>query len=470
MQRSDATLTPSQLNALARDLLEGSFPAVLVEGELSGLTRPASGHIYFSLKDARAAVRCALFKPKSQWLKFVPRDGMQVRVRGRLTLYEPRGDYQLVLDTMEEAGEGALRRAFDQLKARLAAEGLFDDARKRALPAFPRRLGVLTSPSGAVIRDILSVLRRRFPLVEVELLPVPVQGTTAAAQIRTLLLKADASARYDVLVLARGGGSLEDLWAFNDEALARSIAACATPVISAVGHETDFTLADFAADLRAPAPSAAAELLVPDASDLRLRLSALHRRLQALSATGLRERAQRADRAFLRLHALRPQARLELWQQRVERTRSQLDNLQQRRLQLASSRLQGLTLRLQAQHPRQRVSHSRQRLQALAAQLRANHPRHRLQRLHERLGFLADRPRSLIGQRLQHDALHLAALARSLHAISPLATIARGYSILQRVDGTIVRTLTDVAIGERASARVGDGQLQLLVTGAIPED
>ena len=258
MTRDDRILTPAQLNTLARDLLEGSFPNVLVEGEIGNLARPASGHLYFTLKDARAQVRCALFKPKSQWLNFTPRDGLKVLVRGRLTLYEARGDYQMVLDSMEDAGEGALRRAYDQLLAKLQAEGLFDAQRKRTLPAFPRRVAVLTSPSGAVIRDIISVLRRRFPLLDVDLLPVPVQGDTAAAQIRHMLQRADACGRYDVLLLARGGGSLEDLWAFNDEALARAIAACSTPVISAIGHETDFSLSDFAADLRAPTPSAAA--------------------------------------------------------------------------------------------------------------------------------------------------------------------------------------------------------------------
>jgi len=447
MIRSESSLTPSQLNALARDLLEGSFPAVLVEGEIGNLARPASGHIYFTLKDARAAVRCALFKPKSQWLKFVPKEGMQVQVRGRLTLYEPRGDYQLLLDSMEEAGEGALRRAFEELKARLDKEGLFDTARKRALPAFPRRIAVLTSPSGAVIRDILSVLQRRFPLLEVELLPVPVQGATAAVQIRTMLARADASGRYDLLVLARGGGSLEDLWAFNDEALARAVAACATPTISAIGHETDFSLTDFAADLRAPTPSAAAELLAPDAAELRARLSQWQHRLRTLNETGLRERAQRADRAFLRLHAQRPQARLEAQRQRLAHARLRLTGTTTRRLQQSSGTLQLLAARLRGGHPRLRVGQQRERLQRLA-----------------------DRPRTLLVQSLQNDLLHLRGLARSLHAVSPLATVARGYSILQRPDGTIIHTVAGVATGERGSARLADGRLQFVVTGVHAMD
>ncbi len=277
-------LTPSQLNTLARDLLEGSFPLVWVEGELGNVSRPSSGHLYFVLKDERAQVRCAMFKPKSTWLKFIPREGLHVLARGRLTLYEARGEYQLVLDHMEEAGEGALRRAFEELRAKLAAEGLFDIERKRPLPRFAGRIGVITSPSGAAVRDVLSVLARRFPLVEAEVLPVQVQGASAAAQIVTMLQRAAASGRYDVLLLTRGGGSLEDLWSFNDERLARAIAASTVPVVSAVGHETDFSLSDFAADLRAPTPSVAAELLVPSRDDLVRRLRTLEARLLSLQA------------------------------------------------------------------------------------------------------------------------------------------------------------------------------------------
>ena len=433
-------LSPSQLNTLARDLLEGAFPLVLVEGEIGNLSQPGSGHLYFTLKDARAQVRCALFKPKSQWLNFAPREGLRVLARGRLTLYEARGDYQLVLDSMEEAGEGALRRAFDELKARLQAEGLFDAARKRPLPTHVRRLAVLTSPSGAVIRDIVSVLRRRFPLVEVELLPVPVQGDAAAAQIRAMLQRAVASGRYDVVLLARGGGSLEDLWAFNDEALVRAIAACPVPVVSAIGHETDFTLADFAADLRAPTPSAAAELLVPDRTHLLARIDALHRHLHAQHANTMRQRAQRIDHAFLRLQALRPQARLEALAQRAQQARLQLANAMQRRLQQEQARLRHAD-----------------------AILRAAHPRRRIARLRERLHALRGRPQSLLARHLQHEALRLRGLARSLHAISPLATVARGYAILQREDGRVVRGIDDASAGEPLQARLHDGRLRLRV-------
>jgi len=439
---ADHVLTPSQLNTLARDLLEGAFPLVLVEGEIGNLSRPGSGHLYFTLKDARAQVRCALFKPKSQWLKFVPREGLKVLARGRLTLYEPRGDYQLVLDTMEEAGEGALRRAFDELKAKLAGEGLFDAGRKRALPAFVRRLAVLTSPSGAVIRDIVSVLRRRFPLLEVELLPVPVQGEGAAAQLRAMLQRADASGRYDAILLARGGGSLEDLWAFNDEALARAIAASNTPVVSAIGHETDFSLSDFAADLRAPTPSAAAELLVPDAASLGLRVDGLQRQLRATHGNTMRQRAQRVDHAFLRLQARRPQARLDALAARAAQARARLANAIQRRLERDNAALRHADAILRACHPQRRLLQARARLQAIRG-----------------------RPQALLAQRLQHATLQLRGLVRSLHAVSPLATVARGYSILQHADGRIVRSTGDAAAGERLEARLHHGRLLLRVEG-----
>ncbi|MFT3762689.1 MAG: exodeoxyribonuclease VII large subunit [Pseudoxanthomonas sp.] len=431
-------LTPSQLNTLARSLLEDAFPLVWVEGELGNVTRPASGHLYFTLKDARAQVRCAMFKPKSTWLKFQPREGLRVLARGRLTLYEARGDYQLVLDHMEEAGEGALRRAFEELKNKLAAEGLFDAERKRALPAHVRRLAVITSPTGAAVRDVLSVLGRRFPLLEVDVLPSLVQGDTAAAQIATLLKRATASGRYDVVLLARGGGSLEDLWAFNDETLARTIAGSPVPVVSAVGHETDFTLADFAADLRAPTPSAAAELLVPDRRDLAARLHALQRRLSTLHAHRLRDAMQRADRAALRLQALRPQARLQLLQRRQEEARRRLDQLWRRRVEREAARLR----------------HA-------AGVLRATQPQRRLAALNERLLALGPRAQAAIARRMQNDALKLRGLARGLEAVSPLATVARGYSILSKPDGTLVRSVAQVESGERLRAKLADGDLDL---------
>jgi exodeoxyribonuclease VII large subunit len=444
MRNDDASevLTPSQLNTLARDLLEGAFPLIWVEGELGNVSRPSSGHLYFTLKDSRAQVRCAMFRPKSTWLRFQPRDGMQVLARGRLTLYEARGEYQLVLDHMEEAGEGALRRAYEEMRARLAAEGLFDTERKRALPRFARRIGVITSPSGAAVRDVLSVLARRFPLVEAEVLPVPVQGGGAAAQIMAMLQRAIASARYDVLVVARGGGSLEDLWAFNDEHLARAIAASPVPVVSAVGHETDFSLSDFAADVRAPTPSVAAELMVPNSDDLLHRLRILEARLRNLQAQRLRQAMQRADRAQLRLNTWKPRARLELLRRR--------QNEALRRLIAAW---------------RRQFERDEARLRHADAVLRASHPQRRIARLRERMATLAQRPQVAIARRLGHEALRLRGLARSLEAVSPLATVARGYSILSHDDGRIVRSVFDASPGDRLDARLVDGSLRVQVIG-----
>ncbi|KAF1721298.1 exodeoxyribonuclease VII large subunit [Pseudoxanthomonas wuyuanensis] len=433
-------LTPSQLNTLARDLLESAFPLIWVEGELGNVTRPASGHLYFTLKDARAQVRCAMFKPKSQWLNFVPREGLRVLARGRLTLYEARGDYQLVIDHLEEAGEGALRRAFEALKAKLGAEGLFEAARKRPLPAHVRRLGVITSPSGAAVRDVLSVLGRRFPLLEVDVLPVQVQGEAAPAQIVAMLRRAAASGRYDALLLTRGGGSLEDLWAFNDEGLVRAVAASPVPVVCAVGHETDFSLAEFAADLRAPTPSVAAELLVPEQRDLLNRLRTLHRQLLNQHAQQLRQRMQRADRAALRLHALRPQARLDMLR---------------RRQQEAIRRLHAAW--------RERQQRRQAALRHAAAVLRASQPQRRLSALRERLAALAPRPQAAVARQLQRDALRLRALARSLEAVSPLATVARGYALVTREDGTLVRSVAQVASGDAVQAQLSDGKLRLRV-------
>ncbi|WOB24723.1 MULTISPECIES: exodeoxyribonuclease VII large subunit [Xanthomonas] len=437
--RNQQILTPSQLNTLARDLLEGSFPLVWVEAELSSVTRPSSGHLYFTLKDARAQIRCAMFKPKSTWLKFQPREGLRVLARGRLTLYEARGDYQLVLDHMEEAGEGALRRAFDELRARLAAEGLFDAERKQPLPAHVRRLAVITSPSGAAVRDVLSVLARRFPLLEVDLLPSLVQGDSAAAQVTSLLQRADASGRYDVILITRGGGSLEDLWAFNDERLARAIAAAQTPVVSAVGHETDFSLSDFVADVRAPTPSVAAELLVPDQRELVARVRRARARIAQLQQHALGNAMQRADRLALRLRAHSPQARLQLLQRRQEEAGRQLRARMTQLLERLQARVQRGQTRLAAHNPQRNLVNLQQRLRAL-------HPQAAMQR------------------RLQHDQLRLRGLVRSLEAVSPLATVARGYAIVTRpADGSVVRSAADVAPGERLRAQLADGSLAVRV-------
>jgi len=433
-------LTPSTLNRLVRDLLEDTLPLIWIEGELSNVARPASGHLYFTLKDAGAQVRCAMFRPKSGWLKFRPADGMHVLVRARVGLYEPRGEFQLVAEQMEPAGEGALQREFEQLKARLDAEGLFDPARKRALPLYARRIGVITSATGAAVRDVLSVMSRRWPLAEVDVLPVPVQGREAPPAIVQMLRKASASGRYDVLLLTRGGGSLEDLWAFNDEQVARAIHASAVPVVSAVGHEIDFSIADFVADLRAPTPSAAAELLVPDAFALRRHLQQLQQRLATLQQRRLQSRIQRVDHLLARLQAQRPQARL-------ARDRERLLHLQRRLLGVQREQSQRLHNGLERVH----------------ARLLAQHPKLRLLLLQRRLGELRLRLLQSTERKLERDRANLRQSGRALHAVSPLATLERGYAILFDSDGKVLRSSQGIGEGTPLRARLADGELPLSV-------
>ncbi len=436
--------TPSALTRLVRDLLEDALPLIWVEGEISNCSRPASGHLYFTLKDAAAQVRCAMFKPRSTWLRFRPADGMHVVARARVSLYEARGEFQLVVESLEESGEGALQRAFAELKAKLAAEGLFDIALKRALPRVPRRVGVITSPTGAAIRDVLSVLARRFPLLEVEILPVPVQGREAPAAIVAMLNAASRARRHDVLLLTRGGGSLEDLWAFNDEAVARAIRACLIPVVSAVGHEIDFTIADFAADLRAPTPSAAAELLVPDRSDLMRGYARLRERLEQLLRRVIESRVQRIDHLLARVNAQRPQARLGRADERLSALRRRLLETVHGRLERRAGRLALSRTRLFARDPATLVSRRAERVRTLGARLHAV----------VALG---------IGQR----AARLGEFARTLNAVSPLATLERGYAILsERESGRVVRSVAQAPAGTPLRARLADGELDLQVRAA----
>ncbi|MGE5241377.1 MAG: exodeoxyribonuclease VII large subunit, partial [Bacteroidota bacterium] len=286
MEQLSATATPvrdiytvARLNREARAMLEGGFPPLWIEGEISNLSRPASGHLYFSLKDAQAQVRCAFFRQYQRTRGAALKDGLHVLARARVSLYEGRGDFQLIVEYLEEAGEGALRRAFDALKLRLAQEGLFDAAHKKPLPRLPRRVGIITSTSGAVLHDILTTLKRRFPAIAILVHPVPVQGEGAAERIAAAIRVAGQRRDCDALILARGGGSLEDLWPFNEEIVARAIHACPVPIVSGVGHETDFTIADMAADARAPTPTAAAEMLSPDQQEWLAQFARLENRL-----------------------------------------------------------------------------------------------------------------------------------------------------------------------------------------------
>jgi exodeoxyribonuclease VII large subunit len=347
-------LSVSSLNRLARGLLEDCFPAVSVEGEISNLSVPGSGHWYFTLKDDSAQIRCAMFRNRNMSVRFKPANGMQVVVRGKLSLYEGRGDYQLILDNMQDAGAGALQRAFEELKHKLAGEGLFDAARKKNLPARCQHVGVITSPTGAVIRDIISVFTRRYPAMQVTVFPVLVQGSDAPAAIIKALQTAQdrqQELQLDVLVLARGGGSLEDLQAFNDEAVARAIAKCTLPVVSAVGHETDVSIADFVSDVRAPTPSAAAELLSPDQQIIKQLLVSQHQKLVRLILRELEQRHQRLD--WLRRQLQHPGRRLQEQAQTLDQLDERLRRAMQRFVQLKRNNLQMLARNLENISPLQ---------------------------------------------------------------------------------------------------------------------
>jgi len=430
-------LSVSQLNNRARLLLEDVLAEVWVEGEISNLARPASGHLYFSLKDSKAQVRCALFRGHALRVRAELRDGLAVRVHGRVSLFEGRGDFQLIIDSLEPAGDGALRLAFEALKARLTEEGLFATKRKRVLPDYPRRIGIISSPSGAVIRDIISVLTRRAPQLSLTLIPTAVQGEQAAAQIVKALQMA-ARHHFDALILARGGGSLEDLWPFNEEAVVRAVAACPVPMVSAVGHETDVTLCDFAADVRAPTPSAAAELLAPDRGELMLRLSGLARRLH------------------LRLHQQLGQGRLQL-EGISRRLRHPGERLRQQ-----AQRLDDLDIRL----ARAFAAVQQRRYQqwtVLSRRLAAQHPGQRCKLLRQHLDELKRRLSQSQTTRLNHAQQHISALAQQLHLVSPLSTLSRGYSILLDEQGKVLRRARDSAPGQVVTARLGEGGLKLLV-------
>ncbi|MGR8920706.1 MAG: exodeoxyribonuclease VII large subunit, partial [Gammaproteobacteria bacterium] len=345
-----AVLSVSALNDAARDVLERYLGHVWVEGEISNLARPASGHIYFSLKDAKAQVRCAMFRNRNRALGFRPENGLAVLARGRVSLYTARGDFQLIVDELEPAGDGALRLRFEQLKQRLAAEGLFDAARKQPLPAWPRQIGVVTSPSGAAVRDVLHVLARRCPGIPVIVYPTAVQGESAARAIVAALAAAERRAECDVLLVCRGGGSLEDLWPFNEEIVARAIAGCTIPVVSGVGHEVDVTIADFVADLRAPTPSAAAEQVSPDTAELARRVTGLERRLGTNLRYALRQRASRLGELGARL--VSPKRRLELGYQRTDELSQRLVTAMRMQMTLRRGRVGALAARVAARSPR----------------------------------------------------------------------------------------------------------------------
>lgn len=437
------TLTVGQLNREARRLLESHFDYLWVEGEVSNFAAPSSGHWYFTLKDSAAQVRCAMFRNRNQNMRLTPENGMAIRLRCRVSLYEGRGEFQLIVEFLEHAGAGALQAAFERLREKLQAEGLFEAARKRPLPAEVNRLGVITSPTGAAIHDVLTVLRRRCPAMEVLLLPVPVQGETAAGEICAAIERAnrwqtEGLVQLDALLVTRGGGSLEDLWAFNEEMVARAIVASSLPVVSAVGHEIDISIADMAADQRAATPSAAAELLSPDQRERSTRLAQLEQLLGSRIGIRLRE----AHRELLHLrerlrhpgHLLREQAqRLDDLEQRLQRAQRSLLRDQRGQLLLLTSRVQ------------------------------ARSPATRVRGLQEQVTRLEQRQQRGMRSRLQGAATRLAHLAQLLDSVSPLATLNRGYSIITDDEGQVVRDAKQVLPGDLLDARLARGQLRLEV-------
>jgi exodeoxyribonuclease VII large subunit len=436
----------SGLNRAARELLESGFPRLWVEGEISNLSRPASGHLYFTLKDAHAQVSCALFRNRVLQLGFRPENGLQVLVQAQVSLYEARGNYQLIVNHMEEAGDGALRRAFEQLKQRLHGEGLFDEGHKQPLPELPRCIGVITSPSGAAIRDVLTVLRRRFPAIPVIVYPVQVQGEGAAQQIVAALRTAQQRKECDVLLLTRGGGSLEDLWPFNEEAVARAVFACTIPVVSAVGHEIDVVISDFVADRRAATPSAAAELLSPDQQEVTTRMRQLENRL----------------RIRLQQHLQRAAERLAWLTGRVQRSHPG------RRLQQQAQRLDELEQRLRRSWI-QRLAQLHSRLAADRARLLQHSPARLLQNLRASADQLAQR--LLYCTRLQYSLRRekLAVLSRALETVSPLATLQRGYSItLNLKDGAVLLDSAQASVGDTLETRLAHGRVYSRITDTKP--
>ena len=427
----------SRLNQTARKLLEQGLARIWLEGELSNIARPSSGHLYFTLKDSKAQIRGAMFRSRNQLLRFKMEEGMQVVVRAKVSLYEPRGDYQLIAEYMEEAGDGVLQRAYEALKRKLETEGLFDPANKQPLPLLPKRIGVITSPSGAAVRDVLSVLKRRFPAIPVLVYPVPVQGKDAGREIAAMIKTASLRNECDVLVLTRGGGSLEDLWAFNEEVVARAIFDCHIPLVSAVGHEVDFTIADFVADQRAPTPSVAAELVSPDQDEWLTRVGRLQTRIGRLIQQDLMERRQRLDWLNKRLQLRHPGQYL---RQQVQR----LDEFEQRiRLSIHSN-----------------FSNLQSSLHEILARLKQATPGHRISQYALQQHGLLQRLNTSMGMLLEGRKQQLAAACRTLDAVSPLATLERGYAIVSRPDSNkIIRRISDIKAGEQIETRLADGRL-----------
>ncbi|HGM6862034.1 exodeoxyribonuclease VII large subunit [Serratia rubidaea] len=429
--------TVSRLNQTVKQLLEMEMGQIWLSAEISNFSQPASGHWYFTLKDDRAQVRCAMFRNSNRRVNFRPQNGQQVLVRASITLYEPRGDYQLIAENMQPAGDGLLQQQFEQLKQQLAAEGLFDQQFKQPLPSPAKRLGVITSASGAALHDILQVLQRRDPSLPIVIYPTSVQGADAPLQIVRAIEAANRRDECDVLIVGRGGGSLEDLWSFNDERVARAIFASHIPVVSAVGHETDVTIADFVADLRAPTPSAAAELVSRNQLELLRQLQSQQQRLEMAMDYYLAQRQQQFSRLHHRLQQQHPHLRLARQQTLLFKLQRRLEEGMQHQLRHSERRSERLQQRLNQVQPLGRIHRGQQRIQQ---------QEYRLQQALER---------QLNGYRQRFGVA-----CSQLEAVSPLATLARGYSVTQTPSGEVLKTTKQAQVGEILKTRLQDGWLE----------
>jgi len=442
--KQDIILSVSDLNREARYLLEDNFPSVVVEGEISNVAMPASGHWYLTLKDESAQIRCAMFRNQNMRVRFRPEDGMKILVKGKVSLYEGRGDFQLILEKMEERGDGVLLRAFEQLKEKLFRQGLFEEALKKPLPDLPAHIGVITSPTGAAVKDIISTLRRRFPSIPVTVLPVPVQGETAAEEmIRAIKLaneKQGCLEDIDVLLIGRGGGSLEDLWSFNSEALARCIADSKLPIVSAVGHEVDFTIADFVADVRAATPTAAAEIVSPDQNEMAVLFKGYERQITGLALDTIRQKKK--SLAWLQKQLKHPGRKLQEQAQLLDDNEARLRRAFRNHLKELYGRLQRLQFGLREHSPK-RVIHEN---------------KYELKNFHQRL-------LSSMQQTLDHNQYKLYDLGHALNTVSPLNTLGRGYSITYS-GKEVVTDYQTVKAGDTICTRLFNGEITSTVNQA----
>lgn len=443
--QSPSIYTVSRLNQTVRLLLEQEIGQVWISGEISNFTQPASGHWYFTLKDNTAQVRCAMFRNSNRRVTFRPQHGQQVLVRASITLYEPRGDYQIIVESMQPAGEGLLQQKYEQLKATLSAEGLFDQQYKQPLPSPAHCVGVITSKTGAALHDILHVLKRRDPSLPVIIYPTAVQGDDAPGQIVRAIQLANARQECDVLIVGRGGGSLEDLWSFNDERVARAIFASQIPVVSAVGHETDVTIADFVADLRAPTPSAAAEVVSRNQLELLRQMQNGQQRLEMAMDYFLANRTRRFTQLHHRLQQQHPQLRLARQQTVLERLRQRMNLAVDSQLKRAVQRQQRTTQRLNQHNPQPRIWRAQTRIQQLEY------------RLAENLRVQLSSTRERFGKAVTH-----------LEAVSPLSTLARGYSVTTANDGKVLKQTKQVKAGDVLTTRLSDGWVESEVKGVTP--